>query len=511
VKDIKRTPIDIESILEYGIDKWYKEFNWPISWQEFLDIEDKCKKVLNDHIGKYPDYADIILINYKVFIEYSNLIYALFVLKNAKYEPMISKENKYFDNIAINEIPGQPIISFPNLSKTSYLHKRIYRFLKRYLKDNKFRIPNFFKHKKYIFSESRSNHTLEYLQKESLGSIMPMSFFDIYSKGKNVEISDKQTKEIDELVKSIVLGVCKIGNSLIIELTSKQQTFLLNTTNTLFIETNKALQRVKNGLSQKKIELYIACNNNNFSRIMSVAVRSTGGKVYGFTHGEPLIYDNDYKSWIDLSLNDYYFEYTDLLRDELRKVIKKYPPLNNNKCKIESMKLSEFDEMFYKKEHFAENDIKKVMLIGNFYRDYSFTSVTAMFSVLQFHVELSIILELQNEGYDVIYKIHPENLKMKEIMSLFPKDIEINSERFENIVEKTDAFAFYYLGTTTFGHALISRNPILFIDCHISELTINLKNKLFPTIEYIETEVKKKKSFSATLNKIIFRHKKCVE
>ena len=36
----KNVPIDIESALEYGIDNWYAEFSWPMSWEDFLEIEE---------------------------------------------------------------------------------------------------------------------------------------------------------------------------------------------------------------------------------------------------------------------------------------------------------------------------------------------------------------------------------------------------------------------------------------------------------------------------------------
>ena len=68
-------PLDIESIFSLGIEKWYNEFSFPIKWQEFLNIEDDIKKVLNNHIKKYEQVSDIIIINYKIFIEYSNFIF----------------------------------------------------------------------------------------------------------------------------------------------------------------------------------------------------------------------------------------------------------------------------------------------------------------------------------------------------------------------------------------------------------------------------------------------------
>jgi hypothetical protein len=218
---------------------------------------------------------------------------------------------------------------------------------------------------------------------------------------------------------------------------------------------------------------------------MSVAIRSAGGKVYGFTHGEPMIYDNDYKSWIDLSLNDYYFEYTDLLRDELKKVIKKYPPLNNNNCKIKSLKLSKFDNMFMQRDITSGKDFKKVMLIGNAYKNFRLSSVTAMPLPLQLYTELTIIDKLKNLNYDVIYKAHPEGYFRNKEITFLPKDVFLNKGRFEDQMNDVDVFCFYYTGSTTLYSALLSEKEIIYFDYKISNLTCVLSDKLETKVKII--------------------------
>ena len=468
-----RTPIDIESILEYGKDKWFEEFDWPISWQEFLDIEDSCKKVLNNHIDKYPEYADIILINYKVFIEYSNLIYALFVLKNSKYEPMISKENTYFHRLFHNGVPDKPLINFPSL--TSKKHIIFLKKVKFFFTWNNIRTLFKKKYKK-IFLESYNRLGLKFLTEKGY-NVKAISFFDFYDKHDR-DIGEEEKNRLNDIISSIIDGIINIGDDYQIQISDVQREFLHNTTFNLFSESFKVLKQVEKRMKHEKIELYIGANNNCFSRIMSVAIRRNGGKIYGFTHGEPMIYNWDKISWMELSLNDYYYEYTDLLKTELKKTTKEYPPLNNNECKIKSMELSGFDKMFNKNEHVINKENKKVMLIGNFFREQSYSAVTAIFAPLQLFTELSIIMDLKNDGYEVIYKIHPEHPDLSKVIMAFPDNVEIESERFEKVIDSVDAFVFYYTGTSTFGPALLSKKRVIYMNKNISNITELLLTKL---------------------------------
>ena len=79
-------PLDLESILKVGIEEWQRNFYWPISWIDFLKLEEKITDLFDRYIQEYRDHflADLILINYKSYIEYSNFIHELLVLNDLK-------------------------------------------------------------------------------------------------------------------------------------------------------------------------------------------------------------------------------------------------------------------------------------------------------------------------------------------------------------------------------------------------------------------------------------------
>lgn len=86
-------PLDIESAKAYGIKEWQKEFFWPLPYEHFIKTEVKIRKMLNEFIRENAGncISDLLLINYKLFIEYNNLINSLRVINELgkrKLKPM---------------------------------------------------------------------------------------------------------------------------------------------------------------------------------------------------------------------------------------------------------------------------------------------------------------------------------------------------------------------------------------------------------------------------------------
>lgn len=491
-----KIPLDIESILEIGVDKWFDTFDWPFSWSEFVKLEDEVKSILKNHIESCPKYADIIIINYKIYIEFANYFLAL-ILKEKIGDRVIITDNNYYYRDVFNEgIPLSPIIKFPKLKKNKTIKNKLRR-LKKYLIDNDFKIPKFGKETVYILDESRSQHTIDYLQKNNLGNIRPISFFDFYSNDHAKELTQENKAQLRNLAISIKEDLVKLVRDYNILLNIKQENFIEDHTFTLFEQTKKTLETVKQGVKKNKIKLFIGANNNYYSRIISTAIRNGGGEIHGFKHGEPINYKYDLVSWLDLSLNDYYYEYTDKNTKMLDEIAKEFPPLNNNRCIIKSMKNNRYETIFNDLVIQKTDNISTVMLIGNCFRHTSFSYATAVFPTMQLYIELNIVYKLKSKGYKVIYKMHPENLDKKVgfvkdfsvFKALFPDDVEINSESFESTTQQVDAYAFYYTGTSTFLTAMISKKPILLFDIKLREYPKAMLDILTSRCDYILTKI----------------------
>lgn len=488
---INRIPLDIESILEIGIDKWYDSFEWPFSWAEFVKLEDEVKSILKYHIENTPEYADIIVINYKIYIEFANFILALILKEKIGANALISDNNLYYKSIFDSGVPDRPLVNFPNLNQKNVLRRKI-KWIKRFLKDNDFSFPRLFEKDVFILSESRSHQTLDYLQKHHLGNIYALSFFDYYSEKTRLPLPQKNKMEIEELSLSIKEDLVHLIQSYGIYTTRIQEEFIVNYINKMFEETIVTLNTIEKNLNGKKIKLYIGSNNNHFSRIISVAIRNAGGEIHGFSHGEPINYENDLVSWLDLSLNDYYYEYTETNAEILRDIADKFPALKANKCNIKSMENPQYSGLWDENSIKSIEEVSNVMIIGNCFRHSSFSTATSVFPTLQLFVELSLIKELRNMGYSVIYKLHPDNLdkrigfvkNINVFRSLLPDDIEIDKGKFEDSLENVDVFVFYYTATSTFGPAIQSKKPVFFYDLKLRQYSPKTFDLLIRRCEY---------------------------
>ena len=468
IKNEKYTDADLESLKSIDLDVWFQDFNWPLNWNELIQIEDKVKNILNERIKTEDKYYEIILIAYKVFIEYSNFIYALIVIEKG-HNINVSEANEYFYNIKENQIPNKPIIVFPKLNNDSSFLKKKARTYKKLLLENKLNIFNVFSDRKYFFVESRSPHTISFLKKQKKGVIYPLSFFDFYKEENLKNLGDDEKNDLQELSKIIVEDLESVAKEYEISFTKKQIEYLKSSTFDVFYKSLQSLEAVKFGLKKKKIALYMGSNNSFLSRIMSVAIRNNNGEVYGFSHGEPLVYNWDKISWMELSLNTTYYEYSEKLSEEL-KVVHANNFQYRNQVRIESFNSDEFTK--FRNHEITQNfrtSCKIVMLIGNAYRETGMTSVTSPSGVVQLQIEIEIIKKLQGLGHTVVYKKHPGGYFANRQLP-FNESVEIISTPFETSYQMADVLIFYYTRTTTFGYALASNKKVVIIDSGIEDI-----------------------------------------
>lgn len=470
-------PADLDSVKNIGLNTWLPNYKSPLSWPELIDLEDGIKKILNHRIKTDTDVDHAILISYKIFIEYSNFIYGLIAIKRGLN---FSSKNTYFHSIKKNGVPQNPIISFPKLkNKTSPIRKK-YRVLKKLLLDNKLHLFNPFLKRYYVLTESRSNHTLEYLKEQKKGLIVSKSFYEIYDE-KNVKPLEEPSKKVIE--ETSLLIVDDLNELLVahydLQFSESQKNYLREVTNDVLSNSLQVLKAVEIKLKNKKIKLYLGSNNSFMSRILSVVIRKNGGEVHGFSHGEPLVYNWDKISWMELSLNNYFYEYTPSLAQELKRAVENNYSFHN-KAVIRSFDSSLFTE-FYKSNVVQEKNTpsKKVMLIGNAYKETGISSVTAPYAIMQLQIEMEILSKLKELSITVMYKKHPGGYFSKTNLPFSGDDqISIIEQPFEMSIQDADVFIFYYTRTTTFGHALASKKKIIVIDMGVEVIPEEILNTL---------------------------------
>lgn len=471
-------PLDIESAKTYGITKWQKDFSWPVSYSEYMHVEMAIKNVLNELIEENTnnELSELLIINYKLFLEYSNFLYSLRVLKEVYKDgltPLYSNSSINFKGIIENGIPLKRLLSVPSIQVDSFSKKikAKIRLMKASLQTSK-SLTAFLKKQltrtDFITDLSLLNGLmLDYTRAKLNGCIRLKSTGDWFSMSHDVKLSQNQKVKIPLLCNDLVQRIKNIGNSYDLELTKLQLKYLHDIANELLLSTMKCLNSLKKYIStQKPLNLLIGSGGNHFARMLSIAVRDNGGTVTGFKHGEPVIYLSDYYSWIELSTVDRFITYTEHSANAIETVLDTYPPIIDNCVKIEGAATRMFHDLWQieSKKPLPEK-IDRVMVIAKGLQfDNKISQGIALPQLIQIDMELRIINILKKAGYKVVFKNHPDGDLSDSIIDLFGSNVQVVSERLERVMNYADAFLFYHSQTTTFGHALCTNKPIIYIN-----------------------------------------------
>ena len=106
--------------------------------------------------------------------------------------------------------------------------------------------------------------------------------------------------------------------------------------------------------------------------------------------------------------------------------------------------------------------IRSVMIMG-YPMNVNRGTVSGQFFASHLDLEIRLIKSIKAAGYKVYYKIHPDR-KMEALDIFEPICDRVLSDPFEDVWKETDALLFKYTTSTTFGHALCTNRPIIWID-----------------------------------------------
>ena len=468
----------------------------PVSWSEFIGIESDVKGILNDIIKQNKnnkEISDLLIINYKVFIELSNLIFNHVAICQSDNEVIYSSNSKYYKSFEEKGIPGRSIIHPLNINKPTLKRniKNWFKWVKLFLKANKLNDILHFSKVDYMLFESDSKYTLEYLKnKNSL--IIPISLTHIINrKEKERVISEKDIELSNTLSNQLIDKYNVLLSKYDITPSNQISDYIVNLLKSVFensiFYSNTFDDYLKN---QKPWNLFIGSNNNMLLRSFSVVVRKYGGRVSAFTHGEPLIYDWDKISWMELTLVDEYFEYSKGLVDSLKEMIKINPPVNDNKVKVSSFNTKYFTNIFENLKKTSPSS--SIMFVTNeFVREGQLSQVSSFPNSIQFDFETRLMKHLSKKFDKVYYKKHPGGILQKEQIDFFPDNVEIIDEPFELVLNLTNNIIFGHSRTTAIGPALASDKNIILLNGeweNIEESLLKTLKKQVSILNYTEID-----------------------
>lgn len=474
-----RFPLDIKSAKEFGLKKWREEYSWPVSYESHMRMESEIKGALNEVIAENHGNgaSELVLVNYKLFLEYGAFLYALRVLNKVRENgavPLCSHTSINFKGILEKGIPLNRLLPVPSLQshglkgrlRGKWISTKVHlslggswtRLLKRPFISPYF-IGNCF---------SLNGLPYEYIRNRLNGCVKLTHPGDWYSRAKEVvPPGEAQRDEISRLCQGLVLRMEKIGTRYGLALTELQHNYLVEITMELLLSTRACLDVLKKNVSAlKPLHMLAGCGGAHFTRMLSVAIRDNGGTVTGFKHGEPLIHSWDYYSWMELSTVDRFITYTEHSAEAIKNARKKYPPPGGAQAEIEGMDSRVFYDLWKKERKKAvPRKIKRVMLVGKgLENDNHIGQGIGMPELMQLDLETRIIHILKKSGYEVLYKVHPFGMLSEEAKDLYEDHVRVVYEPFEDVLDLADAFIFYFTITSTFGKALCTGKPVVYVN-----------------------------------------------
>ena len=215
-----------------------------------------------------------------------------------------------------------------------------------------------------------------------------------------------------------------------------------------------------------KSKLFLGSPAKPLSKMLSFACQNKGGFSISFSHG------NELGEHVELDFTRPISEfqcYNEFIFSSDR-IAKRYASLTNqtemplpNIVKFTSSNAKTYLNLINKsKKIYAQNknrSVKKIMLLGYPMGPYRIWAYTNSFFYEALKIETALCRQLREAGYEIVYKAHPDRIGYIEKI-IGPLVNEVIIEKFEDVMDKADAFLFHYTHTSTFGAALCSKKPI---------------------------------------------------
>ena len=211
--------------------------------------------------------------------------------------------------------------------------------------------------------------------------------------------------------------------------------------------------------------LWVGSNGDIWTRILSYAVRRSGGQVTAHDHGSgygqfknEVVYN-----FLEFDFCDHFVSFTKNQADGLRKnhINLKYL-MRTNVPKITALTVKPKAD---KKKIFRTGRVQKtVMLLTGYYYNDRTPYRRFLSDVAYFDFEVRLLAHLRDWNYNVIYKPHPE-------MSTRPSEnfarhfgAREENQPSEKVIREAEVLILVDPSSTAFATSLASGNPAVFVD-----------------------------------------------
>ena len=481
----KKIPINIMALSEISDYKKFLENDehiWPYDDINFHSFIDKVLNLFNYEASSLEnDLKESILNDVYFVIHLIEFSHNLIIQKNHLFQKnLFDKKNleKYIKKFNLN------------LNQDKVILKKI-------LKNLIFSKKNF--SKRYKIFGSKNNFVENYIFSNQ-GNI-EYDYTENYFHSKNLNKS-----QFNDKIKNFVDSFFLKYNMLVTEyfLIEIDFTTLKKIWCKRINQINNFKKYFKNFFCLDDKAIYFSNNENQYHRILSLALKKNKVETFSFDHG----YDNYIKRkktnyWFK---NNYSFHvcYNQSSKKFLEKDISLYSPFPKNLLPKfityqNNIYLNKKKKLFSKKN---SKGIKNVMLIGFPMNSNRHFTEIGNFWYFKLFLEIKILKKLKKANFNVIYKIHPDVLGWEKIMLNYCD--EIRYTKFEDKISDIDLTIFTYTANSCLMPAICSNIPIIIFDtnldnynknqfqafnkrCKILKIKFDKRGYLFDEKNFIET------------------------
>lgn len=235
-----------------------------------------------------------------------------------------------------------------------------------------------------------------------------------------------------------------------------------------WVKRLKGLLGVYRSVGRKKElprALLLTENAAPLHKTIALSMRRRGCRIIGFNHGnemgnfwDPVVSYNEY------SHCDEYVCATSKSAESRATQYSRWKIRGFEGTRFVSVNTSFYQRLVEKgrREPFPRK-VKSVMIMGYPMNARRYPYSSGDFFLFQLDLELRVARLLKREGYEVLYKLHPD--RKKEVEGIFDGIVDrILVEPFESVYSRADSYFFGCITTSTFGFALCLNKPICVID-----------------------------------------------
>lgn len=472
MNEVSYFPLDIASVKQQGTAKWQRDFFWPVSDKEFVAMCEDLEACVRRHIeGDFQEAGDALMVKRNIVSEYWHFLHAVKVLDEIKkrgMQPLYCEAAFWYKDILEHTLEGK-------VSGISGKRTRLYS-----AQGGMFR--HWKRKGKRLIKEILFNRSPDKIRSRIKGGVVylygaPDEFIAPYCKRlpqwvaltglydwlpkSFPPVPDNVQEEVRSTVARLMDDVGTIAATYRIPLGKHHFSYLEKFTEGQLMEAAQVARGIRTIVSGRRIHLLVSTVHDQIQRALALEVRRAGGTVSSFTHGGHIGYLNSPTiPFNEFALSDEFIAYTPASVEIFKELQRARKALRGNIVNISSgngLLYRKFFEQHARKE--PPSKITTVMLVGFPMAPWRKPQGSALFWPMQLELELRIAKMLQEAGYTVLYKAHPDRLK--EIEGIFDNTIKIIQESFERVTDMADAFVFPVIRTTAFNFALCTNKSVV--------------------------------------------------